>query len=791
VLILANLREHRRSLAGTILAIAVGVALIGVTLTVHHAARPRVQPRYAAAAALAVPPQAVDESGTAADRVPWSAADAAGITAALGDVPGVAEVIVDRAFYAQAFVAGRPVADDVAGDRGHGWSSARLAPYALVDGVAPTRPGQVVVDAALGIAPGAGVRINLAGGPRDFVVSGTVDGPGFFLTDAEAAAHDPGVRAIALLLDPGTTAGQAAVRAGAILGDRGSVLTGDERAALEPRFVAHRRFLGTQFLAALAVVGLFVTVFVVGATLALATAQRRREIALLRTIGATPAQVRRMILGEACGTGLLGALAGTPLGVVAAPLMRDLLVRLDVAPRGLAVEVTPGPLLTAGAIGVAVAVLGTWGAARSAATVPPLEALRDAQVEHRPMSAGRWISGGLALAVGVTTAVLAAVVGADDRVTTAMVAAMGLITAAALLAPVVISPVIRVLTWPFGRRSSSAAPMLIRAGLLTATRRAAATAAPIIAAVGFAVLLSGMVETMRVAYPAGETRKLAGQVLIAPDGTPGLSDAVVAAHPVGKAALPTRLFVDRPGRGVTVIDALGSRDPRWARPGEAVLGESTAHTFQVRAGERIAVTFADGRSETLQVSRVLPDDPARGAFVMSRDLVRSHDPSALTDTIFIPREHAPVTVAAGAAVHDAESFALADYDTDARLTGSLAVLLIMVAAGYSGLAVINSMAMSAHARRADLAVMRSAGGTVRQLVVISVGETALVVTVGAALGLAVTLPPLAGMASGLAEATGGPVSPHLNGGVVAAVVLGCLAVATAASAIVTWRSAQR
>lgn len=195
--------------------------------------------------------------------------------------------------------------------------------------------------------------------------------------------------------------------------------------------------------------------------------------------------------------------------------------------------------------------------------------------------------------------------------------------------------------------------------LLNATGRAAATAAPIIAAVGFAVLIRGMVETMRLAYPAGETRKLAGQVLIDPDGTPGLSDAVVRQHPVGRAALPAPIFLPRQGKGLTVIDALGSRDPRWGRPGEAVVGESTAKLFGVRIGQSIDVRCRDGKTETVRVSQVLPDDPARGAFVLSRETVRAHDPAALTDTIFIPQAHAPTSVPAGAALHDAQSFARA------------------------------------------------------------------------------------------------------------------------------------
>lgn len=787
MLALANIRERWRSFVAAFLAIAFGVALIGVTLIVYDSARPQVQPRLAGAPVLVIPPQAVNESGTPRDRVPWSEADAAALAGKLAGVNGIAGTVVDRSFYAQAFVGGRPVADDMAEDAGHGWSSTLLAPYDLTAGTAPTTADEVAVDAALGVPPGGRLQVNLAAGPRQFTVSGTVDGPGFFFTDAHAAQLDLGVRAIAVLPEESAEPATVARDAAGVVGAAGSVVTGEERAALEPQFVAHKRFLGTQLIAAMATLGLFVTIFVVGATLALATAQRRREIGLLRTIGAHPRQIRSMILGEAAVVGLVGAIVGSLLAVLFAPLMKAILVRLDVTPPGFAIEVAAWPLLTATAIGTGVAVLGAWAASRMAAKVSPLESLLDAQVEKRPMTRARWAFGLLATGLGALLAVLTAVTGADDRINMAMGAAMALIVAAALLAPVTIGPAVRAVTAPITRRSTSAGPMLVRAELLNATRRAASTAAPIIAAVGFAVLISGMVETMRTAYPASETKKLAGQVLIAPDGTPGLSDAVVKENPVGKAALPTRIFLDRPGHGLTVIDALGSRDPRWDKPGEAVLGEGTAKMFGVTAGQTIDVRFIDGETETIRVSQVLPDDPGRGAFVLSRELVRSHDRAALTDTIFIPQANAPKTVAAGASLHDAESYALADYDTDARLTTSLAMMLIVVAVGYSGLAVANSMAMAAYGRKTDFAVMKSAGGTVRQLMGFAVGETVLVVGIGVALGLLVTLPPLAGMASGLSEVTGTDVSIQVSGGVVALAIVGSLLMATTASAAVTWR----
>jgi putative ABC transport system permease protein len=77
------------------------------------------------------------------------------------------------------------------------------------------------------------------------------------------------------------------------------------------------------------------------------------------------------------------------------------------------------------------------------------------------------------------------------------------------------------------------------------------------------------------------------------------------------------------------------------------------------------------------------------------------------------------------------------------------------------------------------------GGTVGQLLRVSVGETSLVIAIGAALGILVTLPPLAGMASGLSQATSSDVSLHLSTGTLTTAVISTLVAAVLAGLAVT------
>ncbi|MEU2118493.1 FtsX-like permease family protein [Streptomyces sp. NPDC016459] len=787
MLILANVRERWSSFLGAFLAVMVGVALITTTLVIHDSSRPTVQDRYAGTAALALPERALDREGSPEDRMPWSQAEAAPIRAELHAVPGVASVVVDRSFYAQALKGDEPVTDEGAAEAGHGWGSAQMAPYRLVSGRAPSGHGEVVVDRALDVAAGSELTVNITEGRRQFTVVGTVDGPGYYFSEAFAAEQQPGVVALALIADEGASAASVASAAQGTLGGRGDVLAGEARSELQPRYVEHKRNLGVQLISAMAALGLFTTVFVVASMLILSTGMRRREIGLLRTIGAAPSQIRRMILGEAAVVGLLGSLVGCLTGIAATPILRDILKGLDVTPPGMEVTVAAWPLLTASAVGVGVSLIGSWAAGRKAAKVAPIEALLDSRSANDGMGRGRWIAGLSVLGLGAALAVGTATTGADTRISMALFATMTLIVAAALLAPALVGPLGRLLTAPL-RTRGSAAPVLIRSELTANSRRAASLVAPVIAAVGFAVLLSGAVETMRVAYPAGEALKVAGQTIVTSDGTPGNTDEVVAAHPVGKASLPTRAFV---GDERTVLDVLGSRDARWNKPGEAVLGRRTAADLGLERGQSVLVRFADGAGVDLTVSQISPDDPARGDFVVARDLVRAHDPAALTDDIFVPAGHKASATIPGTVVHDAMRYALDDYNTDAKLTDSLAAMLIAIAVGYSVIAVANSMAMAAHGRRRDYAVMRSAGGTVRQLLGLAAGETAVLVAVGAGLGVLVTLPPLAGMASGLSQATSSDVGLHLNNGAVLTAIIGTLVAAVLAGVLVTGKTLRK
>ncbi|MFC7762633.1 hypothetical protein ACFQY4_34745 [Catellatospora bangladeshensis] len=128
---LASVRGRAVSLAGTFAGLALGVALIAMSLLVYASAQPRPPERLSAAPVVVHGPVLPDASGIGDGVRPWSADQAQALAERLAVLPGVAAAVPDRSFYAQLVVDGRPVGDPEDAGAGHGWPSAALGAYPL------------------------------------------------------------------------------------------------------------------------------------------------------------------------------------------------------------------------------------------------------------------------------------------------------------------------------------------------------------------------------------------------------------------------------------------------------------------------------------------------------------------------------------------------------------------------------------------------------------------------------------------------------------------------------------
>ncbi len=303
----------------------------------------------------------------------------------LGAIPGVDSAVPDVSFHATMLRDGAPVDTET---WGRAWTSAVLNPYTITDGAAPARPGQIAVDPTTaqeaGLVVGSTVTAAAHGGTADYLVTGiatpstATTEKSMFFTDADVAvlSRNPAtVDSVALVTAPGVDVAAVARAATAIVaGTPTVVLTGDDRGIAEfPASLEVDDLLLVGFIFVL--LSLVAGLLGVASTMSLAFQNREREIALMRAIGATPRQVRRMILGETLVVSLLATALAVAPGIMLGEFLFKFIVLVGVAPEELTFK--HGWIPTAVAVGLAVcAALGAGSiAGRRAVRTRPTAAI--------------------------------------------------------------------------------------------------------------------------------------------------------------------------------------------------------------------------------------------------------------------------------------------------------------------------------------------------------------------------------------------------------------------------------
>ncbi|AQS68091.1 FtsX-like permease family protein [Streptomyces pactum] len=761
---LRTLRSRWVTFLGSFVALSLGVALLAVTglaLASSLDAPDRAPERFAAAPVVVRGQDTLRVATPVGDRTEELARPRAVPAPTVAGLKRLGTVVEDRSFPLRA--PGGP-----AGLVGHPWSTAAFAPYTLDAGRAPRTADEVVVTGGWA-APGRRVRTD-RGTVR---VVGTVADRGFedavFFTDARAARLAP--LSVQLVVDAAEPAVRDAVRGSA--GVR--VLTGDDRryADADPdrdteALTAMNALFGTA-----GGVTAFVSVFVVASTFAFTVAQRRREFGLLRTAGATPGQIRRTVFAEALVVGVLASAAGCVLGGYGAPWLAHRVAEEGLAPAWFTIGDHTWPYHTAFWTGLLVALCGVVAASWRAGRTSPAEALREATVDARSMTPGRWLSGlGLLLTALVTLGVaLAGDPGDLLHRKTYVLRPMLLITAVALLAPAVVRPLTRLLAW-LPARLPGAAGMLVRENTAAGVRRTAAVAAPVLVTVALAGSLLGATATLNEAK-ATETRERTGAdfVITAPDGDTGFDARTVerlrAVPGTAEVSATSSSAVYVLEEGVALIrsDARAVTGPgALAATARLPLAAGSVSGLDDRSiivneewerhtvGEKVRVWLGDGTEKTLRVAAVMHTGTGgNGVYVTA-----ANAPGAPVDRVDVTLADGAGSEAvaaglreavrqAGGRVSGADEWVAAARTQTNRPTRVGLLMILGIALLYTGISLVNTMVMATSDRVRDLAVLRLAGATDGQLLRLVAAESLTVVAVGALLGLLAAGVNLAGM----------------------------------------------
>ncbi|QNE16908.1 ABC transporter permease [Kribbella qitaiheensis] len=744
-LALRLVRHRPGSILATLIALAAGVMILtGTGALVESGLRHRPEPQLYGGADLVVAKRDITFTGkefggdpyTATVRLPESGTVPESLVDQLRQVPGVSVVVADQSIPAVASAAGnRPVA-------GHSWSAAALAPYKLVAGGKPVADDQLVVSAKLATdgssQVGRQTELVIGGVAHEFTVSGIAEGleNAVYLTDARTAAlapHPGQVEVVGIVEAAG--ADRAAV-ASAVEKLAASVsakaYAGADRGLVERSDIAAARGFLVQVGAALGGYIVLLIVFVVAGTVGLSIRSRRRELALLRATGATPWQLRRMLMAEAAVIGLAGSVIGVPTGLLASRWLGDQLIARDFVPTGypMAVGVLAAP--AAVLIIMLLAVVAALLAARRVSGIRPVEALADAAIE--PARSGKVRLGfGLASLVGAISS-SAVALGAGGQA--ALAGAMGMlylfVIAVALLAPWINTSAARLLG-PVLRAGWGNSGYLASKNLTANARGMAIVLTALVLAVGFGGsvwFLQDNLERQTVQQVRAGT--LAQYAVVSSAGLPANVaeplrnvSGVEAATAVRRTSVIVKVLEDAeavPAQAIDPADAAATMDLKVKEGSLAEVNRNSLAVSSIQAssqhwkvGDTVDVWLGDGTPERLRVAAIYERGLAFGDFVLDRATVGQTPDQVLIRTSGSEAELAKaVARIPGAALVPTDQLT-AELGKDLAISAWLNKLLIAVMIGYAALSAANTMIMAALARRRELAVLRLNGVTTRQV----------------------------------------------------------------------------
>ncbi|MDT0306621.1 FtsX-like permease family protein [Streptomyces sp. DSM 44917] len=829
----ASLRAHRRRFAGTFLAVLLGTGFLAGTLVMGDTLRAAFDTMFGNAtggtdAVVRGADEITVEDEPFGTRRPVDTSLLPRIEA----LPEVAAAAPGIEGFGQLLDAeGEPVGGGGPQTLAGNWiADPGLNPYALAEGRAPAAPGEAVINR--GAAEDGGLAIGdtttlLTPDPLTVTITGLVtfggqDGmgentfTGLTEADAQRLTERPGTAGTLQVRAAQGVAQDALVRALTPLLPEGvEAVTGEEATAENTDAISGQFLDGfTTGLTAFAGVALLVAAFTIHNTFAIVVAQRTRENALLRALGATRRQVVAQTVTEALAVGTAAALAGLAAGLGIATGLRALFpaVGFPFPDGGLVITGTAlaVPSLTGLAVCAGSALLPALRAGRTA----PLAALRATAVDGAGASRARALAGPLLAAAGVALAV--AGVASGPSVALTVTGAVLTLAAFVVAGPVAAAAALR-LAGPPLRRLRGASASLAQRNALRSPRRTAATATALMIGVAVVSLFTVLGASLRTTMDETVDRAFAGDVAVRVPGfgpesgaalSPQLAPALAALPEVETALGLGSGVAEVAGEGsaLTVTDpaalgrvlALGAVDGDLAALGTDGLAVSAdaADDHGWRAGSTAELTFADGSTQAFTVRAVYAEDGLAGDYVLTR---AAWAPHALreADTLVAVTFREGVDPAAGkaaveAAARDhgnaevqtrAEFAASSAQGVDMMLTLVYALLGLAVLIALSGIA--NTLTLAVHERTRELGLLRAVGQTRAQLRATVRWESALVAAFGTAGGL--TLGAFLGWALVRAtdsSGTGAFTVPPLQLTIIA--LTGLLAGAAAA-----WRPARR
>ncbi|MDX2919702.1 MULTISPECIES: ABC transporter permease [Streptomyces] len=784
---LRNVLAHKARLLMTVLAVMLGVAFVSGTLvftdTLGNAFRNQSAKSYDNVAVSIETYTGDDEKNPGIDDATLEKIRSVdGVASATGRVNGFAGV-----------------ADPDGKLIGNGWSNtgANFAPgkdgkdtqYTFVEGSGPAKNGSVALDkdtASKGkYKVGDPVRVATNGPVKEYTLSGiftTEDGAvnaggSLVLFDTPTAQKlylKPGVYQNATVSAAGGVSDQKLLDAiEPLLPKDATAQTGKALADQQAKDIESGMAGLNGMLLAFAGIALFVGVFLIANTFTMLIAQRTRELALMRAIGATRRQVKRSVLLEAGVVGTLASVIGFLLGLGLATGLRSAMGLLGGKIPAGPLIVSPTAVASAFAVGILITVLAAWLPARRAAKIAPVAAMSSvhATASVKSLVVRNSIGGVITLLGSAAIVGGAATGGTSGRQLVAAGAFFSLI-GVIILIPLLSRPVIA-LVRPLLKKVFGVSGKLASQNAVRNPRRTGATASALAIGLTLVTGISVLGVTLGQAIDKMTTDNIKADYLVSMASGDSLDESALTAlsKADGVSALSPQqaawFEVDGDyfsASGVTPGDvekvfSLTTESGSLAslKDGQVAVGSKTAKKHGWKTGDTLPVKFDDEKKGELKVGATYKENEFLSPFVIPKELADQHSASTRPEIreIWIKAD-------GGASKANEQSIVDALGDNPAMsvmdrqdirdmfggfintalniMYGLLAMALLIAVLG-----VVNTLAMSVFERQQEIGMLRAIGldrGRVKRMirleaVVISVFGAVIGVGLGVFLGWAI------------------------------------------------------
>lgn len=656
-----------------------------------------------------------------------------------------------------------------------------LSPFSLKEGRAPMGDGEVVIDAATardeGFALGDQVRIEASQtgsytlvGVVGFGSADNLAGATFVLWDmptAQRVLHRLGeFDEIAVKAGDGVSRIQLVTRLQTVLGGGVEAVTSDVAAAQAAGDVKEALGFFNTFLLAFAAVALFVGSFIIFNTFTIIVAQRLRELALLRALGASRKQVTRSVLAEALIVGFVASIVGVGGGVLVAAGLKGLLAAFGMDLPSHALVIKPRTVILPVIVGVGITTLASWGPARKASKVPPVAAIRGAdEIPEGRTLRRRIIAGGVVLGLG--TLALAGGLFGGGGIGLVGLGALVFYGGVAMLSPLVATPLSRIIGAP-AARFRGIPGRLGRLNAMRNPRRTASTAAALMIGLGLVSFVTIMAASLKTSFAATLDRSMKADYIIqGPGGGQYPFSREVALKLAQKRELqvvsPMRFYGEFKLDGVTkhndAVDPytfgdVMDIDLRRGRlvdflPGTMLISDRVADGKGWQVGQRIEVVFPRTGAQLMEIVGVYHDDALfSNGYVITLDDYTANAGDDLDYLVLAKRAPGVSDAAARSAVdpilgqypsvmlQNQSEFKEQVAGQIDQLLGLVFVLLLL-AVVIAVIGIVNTLALSVFERTRELGLLRAVGMGRRQLRRMIRWESIIIAVLGAVLGLGV------------------------------------------------------